>query len=106
MDGCYYLVIMNPLSCTLRADRPITALFICGLSEGEEPALQGLTTSMIDRTYHARLFTSLAVVEILAKLVGGPVMGKLFAIGREHGQGSRGLCFSVSAVRRNRSFHA
>ena len=74
------------------------ALFICGLSEGEEPALQGLATSLIDRAYHARLFTSVAVLEILAKLVGGPMMGKLFAIGKEGGQGSKGLCFSVSVV--------
>ena len=74
------------------------ALFICGLSEGEEPALQGLTTSLIDRAYHARLFTSVAVVEIVAKLVGGPMMGKLFSIAQKHGQGSGGICFSVSAV--------
>ncbi len=74
------------------------ALFICGLSEGEEPALQGLTTSLIDRSYHARLFTSVAVVEIIAKLVGGPMMGKLFSISQRHGPGSSGTCFSVSAV--------
>lgn len=78
--------------------KTIPALFICGLSEGEEPALQGLTTSLIDRTYHARLFTSVAVVEIVAKLVGGPMMGKLFSIVQEYGQGSLGICFSVSAV--------
>lgn len=67
------------------------------MSEGEEPALQGLATSLIDHAYHARLFTSVAVVEILAKLVGGPVMGKLFSIG--HGKSS-GICFSVAAVSR------
>ncbi len=78
--------------------KTILALFICGLSEGEEPALQGLTTSLIDRTYHARLFTSVAVVEIVAKLVGGPMMGKLFSIGQKDGQGSGGVCFAVSAV--------
>ena len=72
-----------------------SALFICGMSEGEEPALQGLATSLIDRAYHARLFTSVAVVEILAKLVGGPMMGKLFSIGQAK---SSGICFSVSAV--------
>lgn len=72
---------------------------MCGLSEGEEPALQGLTTSLIDRIYHARLFTSVAVVEIVAKLVGGPMMGKLFSIGKNGGgQGSKGICFSVSAA--------
>ena len=65
------------------------------MSEGEEPALQGLATSLIDRAYHARLFTSVAVVEILAKLVGGPMMGKLFSIGHAK---SSGICFSVSAV--------
>lgn len=68
------------------------------MSEGEEPALQGLTTSLIDRAYHARLFTSVAVLEIVAKLVGGPVMGKLFSIIKNQGEGSMGICFSVSAV--------
>ena len=65
------------------------------MSEGEEPALQGLATSLIDHRYHARLFTSVAVVEILAKLVGGPTMGKLFSIGHAK---SSGICFSVAAV--------
>ncbi len=72
-----------------------SALFVCGMSEGEEPALQGLATSLIDHAYHARLFTSVAVVEILAKLVGGPMMGRLFSIGHAK---SSGVCFSVSAV--------
>ena len=67
------------------------------MSEGEEPALQGLATSLIDHAYHARLFTSVAVVEILAKLVGGPMMGRLFSIGHAK---SSGVCFSVSAVSR------
>ena len=65
------------------------------MSEGEEPALQGLATSLIDHAYHARLFTSVAVVEILAKLIGGPMMGKLFSIGHAK---SSGICFSVAAV--------
>lgn len=73
----------------------LLALFICGMSEGEEPALQGLATSLIDHAYHARLFTSVAVVEILAKLIGGPMMGKLFSIGHAK---SSGICFSVSAI--------
>ena len=71
------------------------------MSEGLEPALQGLATSLIDRAYHARLFTSLAVVEILAKLVGGPMMGRLFSIGHAR---SSGVCFSVSAVSRGVTF--
>ena len=69
------------------------------MSEGEEPALQGLATSLIDHAYHARLFTSVAVVEILAKLIGGPVMGKLFSIGHAR---SSGICFSVAAVSQSR----
>lgn len=77
------------------------ALFICGMSEGEEPALQGLATSLIDHVYHARLFTSVAVVEILAKLVGGPMMGRLFSIGHAK---SSGICFSVAAVSRSMHF--
>ena len=77
----------------------LVALFICGLGEGEEPALQGLATSLIEPAYHARLFTSVAVVEIVAKLVGGPIMGKLFSISRRNDDvnGSAGICFSASA---------
>ena len=60
--------------------------------------MQGLTTSLIDRAYHARLFTSVAVLEILAKLIGGPIMGKLLSISKRGNQGSQGVCFSVSAV--------
>lgn len=71
------------------------------MGEGEEPALQGLATSFIDGAYHARLFTSVAVVEILAKLIGGPVMGKLFSIGHAK---SSGICFSVAAVSQTTPF--
>lgn len=84
------------------ADEPVwitLALFICGLSEGLEPALQGLGTSLIDSVYNARMFTTIAVVETIAKLIGGPLMARLFSIGRsEGGHGSRRINFLTSSI--------
>lgn len=77
----------------------VVALFICGLSEGLEPALQGLATSLIDGVYNARMFTTLAVVETIAKLIGGPLMARLFSIGRSPGgHGSSGINFLTSSI--------
>ncbi len=73
------------------------ALFIAGLSEGLEPALQGLATSL-DMGRHARMFTTVAVIETVGKLIGGPGMARLFAIGRGGGHGSMGICFLAASV--------
>ena len=74
------------------------ALFIAGLSEGLEPALQGLATAL-DMGRHARMFTTVAVIETVGKLIGGPGMARLFAIGRGGGHGSMGICFLAASVR-------
>lgn len=73
-------------------------LFICGLSEGLEPALQGLATASITETYTARMFTTLAVIETVGKLIGGPLMAWLFSIGRSKNSGSKGFNFLTSSV--------
>ena len=73
------------------------ALFIAGLSEGLEPALQGLATAL-DMGRHARMFTTVAVIETVGKLIGGPGMARLFAIGRSGGHGSMGICFLAASV--------
>ena len=73
-------------------------LFICGLSEGLEPALQGLATASITKAYAARLFTTLAVIETIGRLIGGPLMARLFSLGRSQGQGSKGINFLTASV--------
>ncbi|KAL9600754.1 MAG: hypothetical protein Q9219_002995 [cf. Caloplaca sp. 3 TL-2023] len=75
------------------------ALFICGLSEAIQPATQGLATSLISKGYNARLFTTVAVLETVGKLAGGPIQSVLFSIGRkEEGQGSLGINFLASSL--------
>ena len=75
----------------------IAGLIVCGLSEGLEPGLQALATTLVDKSYNARLLTFVAVLEISGKLAGGPVMGTLFSIGRGDGHGSSGVSFALSA---------
>lgn len=61
--------------------------------------MQGLATSLIDGVYNARLFTTLAVVETIAKLIGGALMARLFSIGRRQGgHGSSGINYLTSSV--------
>ncbi|CAL8579051.1 hypothetical protein XPA_004814 [Xanthoria parietina] len=76
----------------------VLALFICGLSEAIQPANQGLATSFVARELNARLFTTVAVVETVGKLAGGPAQSALFSIGRREGRGSLGVNFLASAV--------
>lgn len=78
----------------------VLGLFVCGLSEGLEPALQGLATSLISETYYARMFTTFAVLETVAKLIGGPLMARLFSLGRNEGghKGSKGWNYFTSSV--------
>lgn len=76
----------------------VLALFICGLSEALQPANQGLATSLIGREYNARLFTTVAVLETVGKLAGGPLQSVLFSFGRREGHGSLGVNFLASSV--------
>ena len=73
-------------------------LFICGLGEGFEPSLKGLATSLIDGSYNARLLTLATVLEVIGKLIGGPLMARLFSIGRRDDHGSDGINFLTAAV--------
>ena len=76
----------------------VLALFVCGLSEGMQPANQGLATSLITREYNARLFTTVAVLETVGKLAGGPIQSVLFSIGRRENHGSLGINFLTSSA--------
>lgn len=73
-------------------------LFICGLGEGFEPSLKGLATSLIDGSYNARLLTLATVLEVIGKLIGGPLMARLFSIGRREGHRSNGINFLTASI--------
>ncbi|KAL8777316.1 MAG: hypothetical protein Q9213_007920 [Squamulea squamosa] len=75
----------------------VFALFVCGLSEAIQPATQGLATRFVPRELNARLFTTVAVLETVGKLAGGPLQSKLFSMGRREGQGSAGVNFLASS---------
>ena len=76
----------------------LVGLFVCGLGEGFEPSVKGLATSLIESSSNARLLTLVTGLEVAAKLIGGPLMARLFSIGRDEGHGSDGICFLASAV--------
>ena len=76
----------------------LVGLFVCGLGEGFEPSVKGLATSLIGSSSNARLLTLVTGLEVTAKLIGGPLMARLFSIGRDEGHGSDGICFLASAV--------
>ena len=76
----------------------LAGLFVCGLGEGFEPSVKGLATSLIESSSNARLLTLVTGLEVTAKLIGGPLMARLFSIGRGEGHGSDGICFLASAV--------
>ncbi|KAI4288177.1 MAG: hypothetical protein L6R35_002564 [Caloplaca aegaea] len=75
----------------------VLAFFICGLSEAIQPTNQGLATSLITKEYNARLFTTVAALETVGKLTGGPFQSVLFSIGRREGHGSLGVNFLASS---------
>lgn len=76
----------------------ILALFVCGLSEGLQPSYRGLATSFVKQEYNARLFTTVAVLETMGKLVGGPLQSRLFSVGRDDRHGSLGINFLASSI--------
>ena len=77
----------------------LVGLFVCGLGEGFEPSLKGLATSLNEKSSNAQLLTLVAVLEVVARLIGGPLMAWLFSIGRGGQEvGSDGLCFLASAI--------
>ena len=69
-----------------------------GLGEGLEPALQGLIAYLTDSERYAPLFTTIAVVNTIADVSGGPLMGWMAAIGRQPGGLVYGYCFLLASV--------
>jgi hypothetical protein len=76
----------------------LVAMFGMGLGEGIEPALQGIVTWINDPAYYSQLFTTLAIVDTISELIGGPLTATLMSIGRTDDTASAGYCFLVSAV--------
>lgn len=72
-------------------------MFLCGLAEGLEPALQGLGSFIVGRFLNASFFTFITMLDTIAALFGGPVMAGLLSIRNPDG-GSAGYCFLLSAV--------
>ncbi len=73
---------------------------ISGTGEGLEPALQGLATSMVDKSHTARMFTNVAFLDLTARIIGGPLMTNLLYIKiKESSFRFEGLSFLISAVR-------
>lgn len=73
------------------------AVVLCGLGEGLEPALQGYSCSLIDKTENSQLFTAVASMETLARIVAASTMGKLYSVKRDRSGKPTGLPFLVSA---------
>lgn len=71
---------------------------ICGLGEGLEPALQGISASMVDKSHTGRMFTNVAFVDLTARILGGPLMYKILEVKSADSHLSAGLCFALSAV--------
>jgi hypothetical protein len=73
-------------------------MIIWGLGEGIEPPLQGIASFIVHPDYKARVFTTVARLEGVARLLGGPLMSSLVIIWWDGRVVSEGLCFLVSAV--------
>jgi len=76
----------------------VTAMVFCGLGEGIEPALQGLITYLTDARQNALLLTTIAMIDTMGELAGGPLTARLMAVGRVPGHPSDGVCFLASSV--------
>ena len=75
----------------------LVAMFGMGLGEGTEPALQGIVTWINDPAHYSQLFTTLAIVDTISELIGGPLTATLMSIGRTDDTASAGYCFLASA---------
>ena len=78
--------------------RTFLAMLGMGLGEGTEPALQGLISSVTEPSDYSQLFGTIALVDSMAELVGGPMTASLMSVGRSKHGDSNGLNFLSSAV--------
>lgn len=73
------------------------ATLLCRLGEGLSSSLQAVALSVITVSQNAVLSASVAVIDTVAKLIGGPFMAFLFSIGDADGH-SLGFCYLLSVV--------
>lgn len=72
-------------------------MFLAGLAEGLEPAMQALATSIAGLEFNASLFTFVSMLDTCAELLGGPITAATFSI-RDAENLPAGYCFFSSAV--------
>ena len=72
----------------------LIAMFGMCLGEGLEPALQGIVTWINDPAHYPQLFTTLAIVDTISDLIGGPLTAILVSVGRTDNTASAGILFS------------
>ncbi|KUJ16427.1 uncharacterized protein LY89DRAFT_734525 [Mollisia scopiformis] len=74
------------------------ATFLCGLGEGAEAGIQGLASSYVTFAQHSRLFTTMNNVEMVARVIGGPVTAHIFHKGRKPDGTPTGIAFLISSI--------
>jgi hypothetical protein len=79
------------MKLTFYLDNTQKGILISGMGEGLEPAIQGLAASFISKTYTARMFTIVTAIDMIAQIIGGPMVATLYAVGQrsEVSQGER-----------------
>lgn len=75
-----------------------SGVLIWAAGAGIDPALQGLMISFVNMDHNARVFTTVTVLETSGRIIGGPLMAKLFSVGLNKGGWLSGLCYLVSSV--------
>ncbi|KAL9098393.1 MAG: hypothetical protein Q9163_005939 [Psora crenata] len=97
LQGSLAILVVGFLSLWLGRHTAIVgiATLLCGLGEGLSPSLQAVALSVVTASQYAVLFTSFAVIDTTAKLIGGPFMAFLFSIRDADGH-SLGFCFLLS----------
>ena len=57
---------------------------------------------MVDKSHTARIFTNITFVDLIARIIGGPMMYKLLDVKMAKSHLPAGLCFAVSFVSQTR----
>jgi hypothetical protein len=83
-----------------KASHKAIAIFACGAGEGVEPSIQGLASSMVMHSQYATLFTTMALLESMGRVIGTPFMAFILRVGRDNQGEPNGLVFIVASVSR------
>ena len=72
--------------------------FLSGIGEAAEPGIRSLASSCVAPSQHASLFFTLAFLEMVGRVVGGPLMVFLLSIGRHSDGQPTGVLYLFSGV--------